>query len=106
MNQYTMSSLIFCCNCIGLNDSIKRRDVLNFFQTKEADTLCARNPFCKRYKKENVFWVNAFGYFSHGKSNAKGAAILFRKSLDIKINSVRTDDILLYRYCLSLQFLY
>jgi exonuclease III len=89
-----MGSLkIFCYNCRGLNDSIKRRDVLNLFQTKEADILCLQEThFIKDIEKKIYSEWNGLCYFSHGKSNAKGVAILFRKNLNIKINSVKTDD--------------
>ena len=91
---YTMSNLrIFSYNCRGLNDTIKRRDVFNLFQTKKADVLCLQEThFVKDIEKKIYSEWNGLGYFSHGKSNAKGVAVLFRKDLNIKINSIKTDD--------------
>jgi exonuclease III len=71
-----MSNLnFFSYNCRGLNDSIKRRDVFNFFLTRYADILCLQKThFIKDFEKNiNSEWN---GYC---KSNAKGVAIVCRK---------------------------
>ena len=89
-----MSSLnIFSYNCRGLHDSIKRKDVLDLFQSKKADILCLQEThFIKEIEKKIYSEWNGLCFYSHGRSNAKGVAILCRKGLDIKINSVKTDD--------------
>ena len=89
-----MSNLkIFSYNCRGLNDSMKRRDVFNLFQTKKYDILCLQEThFIKNIEKKIHSEWNGLCYFSHCRSNAKGVAILFRKNLNVKINSCKTDD--------------
>lgn len=68
-------------------------DVFNLFQTKKADILCLQEThFIKEIKKQIYFEWNGVCCFGHGRSNAKGVAILCRKNLGIKINSVKTDD--------------
>lgn len=51
-----MSNLkIFSYNFRGLNDSIKRRDVFNLFNTKKADILCLQEThFVKDLEKKST----------------------------------------------------
>ena len=76
-------------NVNGLADSKKRTKVFNYLQSKIYDIVCIQETHST--KNMEKIWRSQWGgqiIFSHGESNARGCAILFKKRLKIKINYV------------------
>ena len=48
--------------------------------------------FTNEHEKSIYSEWNGECFYSHGKSNARGVAILFRKNLDIKVISIQKDN--------------
>ena len=76
-----MDSLkILSYNCRGLNNKRKRFDLLTLFKEKHADIVCLQEThFIEDIEKDIYSEWGGKCYFSHGKSNSKGVAILFKK---------------------------
>ena len=80
-------------NVRGLRMFKKRRAVFTWFRRKKADVIFVQESHSTR--EDEVKWKNEWGadiFFSHGKSNARGAAILLRNGLDYKIINSVTDS--------------
>ena len=73
-----------------------------FFRTKFIFSWCRRNKANVIFLQETHStsenankWENEWGgkiVFSHGKSNARGVCILFRKGLDVTVLNQATDN--------------
>ena len=88
-------------NARGLGDSTKRREIFYYLHKKKFDVIFMQEVH--GYKSIEKLWSSQWGskiWFSHGKSDAKGVAILFNKNLPIQIHNFVNDDngrfILLY----------
>ena len=88
-----IGSLKICSyNCRGLNNTKKRYDLFSLFKEKNTDILCLQEThfFAEIETKIYQQWEGNC-IFSHGNSNSKGVAILFKKGIDIKVLSYKTD---------------
>ena len=89
-----MSNLkIFSYNCRGLNKGKKRSDIFNLFKDKNSDILCLQETHFVPEIEKNIYseW-NGKCFFNHGKSNAKGVAVLLKTNLNIKIEKVHSNN--------------
>ena len=80
-------------NVRGLSNKKKRKVVFSWCQRQKPD-ICFLQETHSTPKTENEWneeWGNKI-IFSHGKSNARGTCILFKKSLDVVIQKQITDS--------------
>ena len=88
-----MGKLKFCSfNVRGINDKKKRIDVFNWLKRKKVDICFLQEVHST--KDLELKWRNEWGYeafFSSGKSNSKGVAILFNNTFEFKIHN-KTQD--------------
>ena len=89
-----MSNLYICSyNCRGLNNTKKRLDIFNILKDKKFDIVCIQEThFTKELEKSIYSEWNGECFYSNGKSNARGVAILIRNALNVKVNNVLKDD--------------
>ena len=89
-----MTSIKFATyNVRGLADAKKRREIFHYIHVKKFDvTFIQETHSCKQNAK---WWSTQFGtkiWFSHGETNARGVAILFSKSIKVKVHNVIQDE--------------
>ena len=80
-------------NVRGLSNRKKRRVIFTWCRKKRSDMILLQETHSSRDKEQ--FWKNEWGgniVFSHGKSNARGVAILFRNDLDYEILNTVIDN--------------
>ena len=80
-------------NVRGLNNKVKRKYLFNWLKKQNADVIFLQEVHCtlKTDKEWNEEWGSEI-VFSHGTSNARGTAILFKKDFDIKIVHKEIDS--------------
>ena len=81
-----MDLKIMSSNVKGLADPVKRKQVFNYFRNKKLDVIFIQESHSSKNKQK--IWRSQWGgstLFSHGETNARGAAILFSKDLGQKI---------------------
>ena len=73
---------------------IRRIDVFEYIKSKNYDIYCLQDTHFTVENEKQIIdqWGNSNSIFSHFKSNARGVAILFSKSLDYKIHRKIIDD--------------
>ena len=85
---------VFYLNCNGLNDKLKRNAVFSRLK-RSAKGLYLLQETHSTMESERL-WRNEWGsdsvYFSHGKSNSKGVAILISKDYEAKIINMQRDS--------------
>ncbi len=84
---------IWSWNVRGINERKKRRSIFRWRKKNRVD-ICFLQETYSRQSVSNV-WRNEWGgkiIWSHGASNARGAAILLRNGLDIQIDEEFSDD--------------
>ena len=97
-----MASLDFnivSLNTAGLGDYVKHRKVFNYIkkQTSPKGIILLRET--QSVNKIEGLWTKQFGrgkesiIFSHGKSDARGVLIAFRKGLKYRIIEKRIDSL-------------
>lgn len=80
-------------NTNGLRSPLKRRALLNDLRKFKGDIILLQETHSTL--QEEKIWLSewgAQGYFSHGKSNARGVAILFSRGFNPKIINKVTDE--------------
>lgn len=82
MNDIQMLS----CNCRGLGDNQKRKDIFNFLRQKKYSIYCLQDT---HFTDEIISQVRSqWGYdcyFSNFKSNARGVSILINNNFECKV---------------------
>ena len=76
----------------GLANSKKRREVFHYLNSKDYNIIFMQETHTIP-ANENV-WRSEWGgsiYYAHGTSNARGAAILIKKSASIKVSKSISD---------------
>ena len=76
----------------GLSKVSKRRAIFTWCRRKVADIILLQETHSVSEQQHG--WENEWGgriYFSHGKPNARGVAILLKNGLDAKVISSRND---------------
>ena len=82
---------IVSINVRGIGDHVKRKCVFDHFR-RIADILCIQETHSS--KKTEQLWTNEWGgriLFSHGTTNARGVAILFKKGFFCNIGNITND---------------
>ena len=90
MTEFNFLSL----NVRGLSQLKKRKAVLTWCKKQKADVIFLQETHSTK-ETENDWkrdWGNSSVYFSHGKSNARGACILFKKPSDFDVLKQVTDN--------------
>ena len=83
---------IISYNVRGLNNSKKRFAIFNYLKKSKCDIAFLQETYSS--KNEELKWTQEWGgtgLFVHGTKHSKGVAILFRKSIDIDILSIKQD---------------
>ena len=92
-NNINDSIKICSLNCRGLNDKVKRRDVLKYIRKKKFSIYCLQDVHWEK-KWENMV-RSEWGYetFVAGNTtNSRGVAILMNNNFDFKIRNVQRDE--------------
>ena len=79
-------------NVRGLGNYTKRREVFHYLHTKQIDIAFLQETHS--CSKTEHLWSNQWGSkirFSHGKSDARGVAIMFNRNLNVQIHNIITD---------------
>ena len=79
-------------NVRGIRDIAKRSEIYSFLRQKQFDIIMLQETHT--IPSDEQFWHSHWGgkiIFSHGASNSKGVAILFRKNLGFRIKSKFSD---------------
>ena len=88
-----MAYTILSANCRGLNGTKKRQQVFTYLKSLKYDIYCLQDCHFTRDMYEQIYaeWGSEciLGCF---KSNSRGVAILFGKSVDYKINNTCIDE--------------
>ena len=85
---------VLSVNVQGLQDRIKRADVIDYMQLKNPDIICLEDTHWvgKNYDDIRRLWPGEV--VIHGKkTNSRGVAILFGKDFEYKIENKFTDEI-------------
>ena len=80
-------------NCQGLNSPEKRRDVFNYFKSKQYNILCLQDTHFT--EKDEPFIRSQWGgecLFNSYLSNHRGVSILFNKDCEYKVLTVKKND--------------
>lgn len=89
MNHISLVTL----NTNGLRSTLKRRAVFNELRKARYDVIFLQETHCT--PAEEKIWLTEWGgpgYFSHGKSNARGVGILFSRDFNPKIEYKFSDE--------------
>ena len=74
-----MTLNLISLNVRGIRDEIKRKKIFQFYNEKRCDVLCLQETHST--KEDEIEWKLEWGgniIFTHGQSNARGCAMLFR----------------------------
>lgn len=80
-------------NCQGLNTPSKRKDVLNFYKSKDYSIICVQDTHFTRDLEP--FVETQWGYkcvFNSFSSNSRGVAVLFNNNFELKLHRVKKDE--------------
>ena len=85
---------IISYNTQGLQGIQKRVDIFDYLKNKGCHIYCLQDTHFTNEDEKNIIdqWGNSNCIFSNYKSNARGVAILFGKTLDYKINRKLVDS--------------
>ena len=86
-----MAVRIITLNCRGLRNSEKRRAIFHRYR-KSCEILCLQETHS--CKEDEEIWTNEWGgrvIYSHGETNARGVAILFKRNLDVDVSQIYSD---------------
>ena len=89
-NDFTLTLLTI--NVRGCNSELERKKQFTWMRDLEADIVFMQETHTEK-NIENT-WRVQWGYtivFSHGSSNSKGVAILFKRALPVKIQHYECD---------------
>lgn len=80
-------------NTRGLGDKFKRKQIFNWLQQKSENIFLLQETHStiESQKKWYAEWGGDI-IFNHGKSNARGTAILFKNTVDVKIHELEKDN--------------
>ena len=81
-------------NVRGINDDVKRKGIFDWAHEKKFDIVMLQECYC--CKDVEAKWVDEWGgacLFSHGSKHSKGTMMLFKKGLDIDIETERIDNL-------------
>ena len=84
---------IFCFNARGLGNKIKRIAIFEWLKSKKGDIFFIQETHSSH--EFETAWKEQWGgeiFFSHGKSNSRGVAILIAPETDVIINSIVHDE--------------
>lgn len=73
-------------NANGLRSMLKRKAIFNDLRNEKNNIILLQETHCTQ--SDEKIWLSEWGgagYFSHGKSNARGVAILFSRDFNPKI---------------------
>ena len=83
---------VLSANCQGLQNKLKRTDVLGYFRQKDANILCLQDTYWTendlKYIK-NIWSGDCYIYGS--KTNARGVAIIFQNNFEYEELSTQKD---------------
>lgn len=80
-------------NANGLRSVLKRRAIFNDLRNSKSYIIFIQETHCTT--SEEKIWLSEWGgpgYFSHGRSNARGVAILFSRNFNPKIHEQIADE--------------
>ena len=84
---------IISLNCRGLQDTLKRRQIFNYYRSR-ADIMCLQETHSDPEMEE--IWRNENGggtlVFSHGTNTARGVCTIINKSAKLKVNKIDRDQ--------------
>lgn len=84
---------IITINCQGLNTSSKRKDVLNFYKSKNYSIVCLQDSHFT--PDLEPFIETQWGYkcvFNSVLSNSRGVAVLFNNNFELKLHREKKDN--------------
>ena len=81
-------------NVRGLNDSTKRRTILNWLKEKNIDIICLQETFLKDETKHLLLdeWEGKVILNTSNSSHSRGCAILFKKHFDYEVMNSFCDN--------------
>ena len=83
---------ILSANCQGLRDINKRKDVFNYFKSKNHNIYCLQDThFTQEIHKEVRSMWGYECHFSSVRSNSRGTAILINNNFEYKLIQEKTD---------------
>lgn len=77
-------------NVNGIQGYLKRRKIFGILKDHKIDIALLQE--CHSTPENELVWQNEFGgniFFSHGSSESRGVAILFRRGLVYKITNIK-----------------
>ena len=80
-------------NCRGVSNDFKRKKLFSFLHERQYDIICLQETHS--LNQDEVLWKSQWGgqaFFCSHTSRSKGVAILFRPSLNVKVNTVFNDE--------------
>ena len=86
--------VVSSCNCRGIQNTSKCRDVLDYLQSTDSNIICLQDTHLIPEQERAIksFWENEF--ILHGtKTNARGVAIFFNRHFEYKILNAHKDNI-------------
>ena len=84
---------VLSCNCQGLGDYRKRRDVFQYLKQKKFSVYFLQDThFEKKIEKQIRAEWGYDCYFSSYNSQSRGVGIMFNNIFDFKVNEVITDE--------------
>ena len=87
-----MAVNVISLNVRGLRDEIKRRAIFDFYRQR-CDILCLQETHSCPDTAQ--LWIAEWGHkilFSHGTTNSRGTAILFKKGTKVDIGTTNTSS--------------
>lgn len=84
---------IITINCQGLNTPSKRKDVLNFYKSKNYSIVCLQDSHFT--PDLEPFIETQWGYkcvFNSYLSNSRGVAVLFNNNFELKLHREKKDN--------------
>ena len=83
---------VLSMNCQGLGNSIKRRDVFHYIRSKDFSVYFLQDTHIEPNLEKYVLAEWGYkAYFSAGRSNSRGVAILFKNNFEFKVKKVYKD---------------
>ena len=92
MDSNSLKFKIISLNVRGIRNFEKRKSIFNWLMKQNSDICFLQETYStedieNQWKKQ---WPGDI-YFAHGSTHSHGVAILIRKSLDFKLQSIQTD---------------
>ena len=89
----TVKLKIASVNCQGLGTPSKRKDVLNYYKSKNYSILCLQDTHF--IKDLEPYIETQWGYkcvFNSHTSNSRGVAVLFNNDFELKLHKEKKDN--------------